>query len=207
MYGAGDQKLGRIASKGRAYGKQMRKKFLSQVPGMEDFINAVKKAVKQRGFLIGLDGRKLAVRSEHSALNTLLQSAGALVMKKALVICDERLRLLGYDPGEDYEFVVNCHDEWQIECRPEITEDVKRVSREAIVKAGEYFDFRIGFRWTVKPSPVKPGTTHIEREKCTPIKNTAGNVSPGQNRPSAPFVKKTRMIGQISFDLTQRLRF
>jgi DNA polymerase-1 len=43
----------------------------------------LRKAVK-RGFIKGLDGRHIFIRSDHSALNFLLQSGGAVVMKMAL---------------------------------------------------------------------------------------------------------------------------
>jgi hypothetical protein len=142
MYGAGDQKLGATAKQNKAYGKQMRQTFLAQVPGMEAFISAVKLKARKKKLLKGLDGRKLTVRSEHSALNTLLQSAGALIMKRALVFCDEALQAEEFVPGEDYEFVVNVHDEFQIECRPEIAEKVGEISRWSIQYAGEWFKFR-----------------------------------------------------------------
>ena len=59
-----------------------------------------------------LDGRKLTVRSEHAALNTLLQGAGAIVMKKALILLNDKINSNGWDA----KFVANVHDEWQIEC-------------------------------------------------------------------------------------------
>lgn len=98
---------------------------------------------KPKGALIGLDKRLLFVRSDHAALNTLLQSAGALVMKKALVLLDRSLqrehRLV---PGDHYEFVVNCHDEFQIEAKPECSETVGRAAVRSIRDAGTYFNFR-----------------------------------------------------------------
>lgn len=142
LYGAGDEKLGQIIGKGRTAGRKLRKQFLEKLPALAKLKQAVEKAVKTRGYLIGLDGRHLPIRSEHSALNTLLQSAGALVMKKALVILDETLQEMGYVPGQDYEFMANIHDEWQIACRPEIAETVGKTAVEAIRRAGEHFGFR-----------------------------------------------------------------
>lgn len=148
IYGAGDEKLGFILTGQRnkalnvSKGKKARASFLKNLPAMGRLVEKVRKRAKERGYLIGLDGRHLAVRSQHAALNTLLQSAGAVQMKKALVILDEHLQDLGRVPGVDYEFVANIHDEWQIECRPEIAEEVGTIAAESIRVAGEQFNFR-----------------------------------------------------------------
>ena len=122
------------------------------------------KAIKARnGYLKGIDGRLLYVRSEHSALNVICQSAGALVMKKALVLLDKKLQgELGLIPGVDYEFVLNCHDEYQLEVLDKNTETgewlpkvVGEKARQAIILAGEHFkvrcsldgEYKIGLNW------------------------------------------------------------
>lgn len=112
------------------------------VPALGKLVEAVKAKVKSQGYLIGLDGRILHVRSEHSALNTLLQSAGAIQMKYALVILDEALQSAGYLPGVNYEFVANVHDEWQIECDEEIADEIGKQAVAAIKEAG----VRLGFK-------------------------------------------------------------
>lgn len=141
LYGAGDHKLGTIIGRGKASGGKLRAKFLQGLPALEKLSKGVKKAAK-KGWIKGLDGRKLHIRSDHAALNTLLQSAGALVMKKALVILDQTLQELCYIPGVDYEFVGNIHDEWQIECDERIADQVGQEARNAITKAGDAFGFR-----------------------------------------------------------------
>ena len=142
LYGAGDEKIGSIVGKGRQAGAALKKKFLKGLPALDRLLTAVKSAANTRGYLIGLDGRKLHVRSDHAALNTLLQSAGAVVMKKALVILDRRLQELGYVPGVNYEFIANIHDEFQIECDEDIAEIVGNAAVESIRAAGDHFGFR-----------------------------------------------------------------
>lgn len=146
LYGAGDAKIGEIVNGGMEEGKVLRAKFLKRIPALGALTKAVKaKAYKSRT-LKGLDGRVLNVRSSHSALNTLLQSAGALVMKKALIICDELLQKEGYTPlsegGKDYEFVANIHDEYQVQVREDITTEVGEIMVKAMQIAGDYFKFR-----------------------------------------------------------------
>lgn len=142
LYGAGDEKIGKIVGGTAKDGKRLREKFLRSIPALKKLKEAVDRAIKTRGYLIGLDGRHLKVRSSHSALNTLLQSAGALVMKKALVLLDKRLQSEGLVPGKDYEFVLNCHDEFQVETLPHLAERIGKAAVESIRQAGEHFRFR-----------------------------------------------------------------
>lgn len=142
LYGAGDEKIGEIVGKGAEAGKKLKKQFLAATPAIRLLTEAVQRKAKERGYLIGLDGRELKVRSQHSALNLLLQSAGAVVMKQALVILDQDLQAIKLTPSNDYEFMVNCHDEWQIETKEDLTEIVGKTAVEAIRKAGEHFGFR-----------------------------------------------------------------
>ena len=141
IYGAGDAKLGSILGGGAKKGKKARENFLSGVSGLMDLTNRVKQVYRRRGHLIGLDGRKLHIRSEHAALNTLLQSAGAVLMKKALVILDDTLMMAGLKEGKDYEFVANVHDEFQIEVYHRYANVISTYAAESVSRAGDYFEF------------------------------------------------------------------
>lgn len=125
-------------------GRKLKEEFLKKTPALKNLIDVLKVTVSERGFLKGLDGRELKIRSAHAALNTLLQSAGAVVMKKALVILDQTLQAAGHTPGDDYEFLANVHDEWQISVRndPTFAEYVGQTAALAITQAGEHFGFR-----------------------------------------------------------------
>lgn len=97
---------------------------------------------KYTGFLRGIDGRLLRVRSSHSALNTLLQSAGALLCKKATILQYQKLIAKGYTFGEDFAMMGTFHDEIQVQCRPELTEEVGLAFVHGIKEAGEAFSFQ-----------------------------------------------------------------
>jgi hypothetical protein len=142
LYGAGDEKIGSIVGKGKVAGAELKAQFLAGLPALASLIKAIKGVVRQQGYLRGLDGRKLHVRSDHAALNTLLQSAGAVVMKMALVLLDRRLQEDGLVPGVDYEFVANIHDEFQIEVSEKWADRVGAAATDAIFRAGERFGFR-----------------------------------------------------------------
>lgn len=152
IYGAGDFKLGMIVTEGdnKVYtpnqltkiGKTLRAKFLKNFPALKKLQDAVQKRIKKDKQLKGLDGRILKVRSAHSALNLLFQSAGAIIMKRALVILDERLQELSYVPGVDYEFCANVHDEFQMDVLPEHKVTIGEEARKSMQKAGEYYNCR-----------------------------------------------------------------
>lgn len=157
LYGAGDGKLGSITGGGVREGKRLRANFQAQIPAMGDLVKAVK-AAAARGYLVGLDGRHLHVRSAHSALNTLLQSAGALLCKQWMVLLERKLLARGYSHGwdGDFAFMAWVHDELQIAARTkEIADEIGTLSIECAREAGELFsfrcpltaDFKVGSNW------------------------------------------------------------
>lgn len=144
IYGAGDAKLGSIVGGDAALGKKLRAKFMKGFRGLKQLMDAVKATVKKQGFVRGLDGRRVPIRSAHSALNTILQGAGALIMKKAVCIADQKFQADGLTPGIDYEFVLNVHDEVQIERISEAQpgEYYGKIVAASIGDACDFFKFR-----------------------------------------------------------------
>ena len=106
MYGAGDARLGDVMNASAKAGKKARELFFENKPAFKTLNDKVKQTAMIRGYLKGLDKRVLWIRNEHASLNTLLQSAGAIVMKKALVIFDNKLR----KHWLEHMFVANIHD-------------------------------------------------------------------------------------------------
>ena len=137
VYGAGDAKIGSVAGGGIKKGKELKQTFFKNLPSLKDLKEKVQKA-SNRGFLKGLDGRKIYVRSQHAALNTLLQGGGAIVMKKAMCILQDLINLNTLDA----KFVANIHDEWQIQVKESQADFVGRLGVQAIEKASEYFNMR-----------------------------------------------------------------
>ena len=140
IYGAGNSKLGEIVGGGNKECKRLREFFLKYVPALATLQERVQIVADERKHLLGLDKRKLHVRSLHSSLNLLLQSAGSLIVKQALCIFDDPLQKEhGLIPGDDYEFLAFVHDEFQIECKPELVDLVGQVGLESFRKSGEEF--------------------------------------------------------------------
>lgn len=118
MYGAGASKIGQIVGAGAKEGQQLINKFLSSMPALKRVRDSVTKAAN-KGMIKGIDGRLLHIRSPHSALNTLIQGAGAVVCKVWLINMIKRIRRTGVDA----KLVASIHDEYQFEV---LNKDVKR---------------------------------------------------------------------------------
>ena len=151
LYGAGAAKIGSVVGGTSKEGQKLITNFLRNTPKLERLRERVSEAFTSRGVLLGLDGRKLLVRSEHSALNTLLQGAGAIAMKQALVFLHKDLT----KQKIPFKLVANVHDEWQIEVPEKYAEQVGQSGVTAITDAGVEFkmncpltgEYKIGDTW------------------------------------------------------------
>ena len=159
LYGAGDEKIGQIVGAGKERGKELKKKFLENTPAIAALREGIQQTLVEssrwvageqkvkwkRRWIKGLDGRKVHVRSPHAALNTLLQSAGALICKLWIVETEELLLKAGLKHGWDGDFAYMAwiHDEIQVACRTEeIAQQVIDIAQQAMRNVGEHFKFR-----------------------------------------------------------------
>ncbi len=159
IYGAGDAKLGSIIGGGRVAGARIRKQFLLANPKLADCIKSTKSA-SERGYLIGIDGRRVTMRRDkvtgqvqtHKALNTRLQCGGAVVMKWAMVLLDEWIVQYGLDALK----VIDMHDEAQYDVARNDAPMMAILAPLAIKTAGEMLDLNcaldgdtaIGTNWS-----------------------------------------------------------
>ncbi len=144
LYGAGNEKIGSIIGANAIRGGQIKAQFLRSLPALGRLIEAVR-GVQEQGYVTGLDGRRIFVRSSHAALNSLLQGAGAVICKQWLITLEEQLQVRGlkHDWDGDYVFCAWSHDEVQIACRtPEIAAVVAELATKSVVLAGEHFNLR-----------------------------------------------------------------
>ena len=170
LYGGGDGKLGEVINGTAKDGKALKERFFKSVPAYKKLCSSIEKAlvessewvgsvnkVKSRKrvhpdnhnldithHILGLDRRLVYVRSPHSALNTILQSAGALICKKWVCLVEENMRKAGYKHGWDGDFAMMAwvHDEVQVAClTKEIAEDCVRIAQESMRQTQEFFKF------------------------------------------------------------------
>lgn len=149
IYGGGDYLVGLLLAGPNdteaqivKLGKKIKKKFLAGMPALNWLMKEVQKRAKT-GSIRGLDGRRIPVRSAHSALNFLLQSCGAILSKRWVVIFHDLLKERGYKNGVDYKQVAYVHDEVQVLVRPDVAETIGKICIEAMEKAGEYYNIRM----------------------------------------------------------------
>lgn len=143
MYGAGDAKIAEIVNGNKEDGARLRAKFLKGLPALKKLIDAVSSRVDQ-GYVLGLDKRKIFIRHKHAALNTLLQSSGAIVCKYWVINIHRLLKERGYVVGKDYIQHAWIHDEVVISYSPRLTKEIlEEISRQAVTMVGEKLNCRI----------------------------------------------------------------
>jgi DNA polymerase-1 len=166
MYGGGGEKLGTIivflstpdgtrllpAPPGgwtvaliKQLGEKKKKQFLKNTPALKQLIEAVQEKSKEDGYLLLPDGRRAYVRSQHAALNTLLQGAGAVQCKRWIANFSKVFwKELG-EPGWNGQWVplLWSHDEVQVGVRKKHAEWACRVLVEEIRKVGEHYKWRV----------------------------------------------------------------
>jgi DNA polymerase I-like protein with 3'-5' exonuclease and polymerase domains len=145
LYGAGDAKIGSIVGGDAGAGRKLKQKFLRSLPALGRLVEAVQGAAK-RGYLVGLDGRFIHVRSSHAALNTLLQGAGAVICKTWITYVEQMMVDRGYRHGwdGDFAFCAFSHDEIQVAVRnePELVEEYRQITADAMTRVAETYQFR-----------------------------------------------------------------
>lgn len=153
LFGAGNTKIAKTIDCSLSEAEDVRKRFLEGLPALKNLLDSLskefRKTAKTRlnqwgsiefydGYIKGLDGRPIYVPTERQCLVYALQSDEAIMMTKAYNLLHERLAKK-YKWGEEYGIVSWYHDEYTIECNPEIAEDIKKISEQCIADAGEYY--------------------------------------------------------------------
>ena len=140
LYGAGDQRIGQAYDKQlpddeqKKKGAEIRKAYVAAVPGLKELLEGVHKA-SERGYVYGLDHRRILVDSKHKSLNYLLQGSAAIIAKRWMVLANEYLP----KTARQLAFV---HDELQFECSQSEVEDLKFLLELTAAQAGEYYKMR-----------------------------------------------------------------
>jgi len=151
LYGAGAAKIGKVVGGGPQKGQQLITKFLTKLPSLQKLKNHIQERVRTYNTVRGLDGRLLYIRSEHAALNTLLQGAGAVVCKQWLVHIMERV----IKSKLDVRLVASIHDEYQFEVAIPDIERFCRLTKEAMTQTTKTLkmkceldcDYKVGKTW------------------------------------------------------------
>jgi DNA polymerase-1 len=128
LYGAGDGKIGKIIGKGVKEGRKLKENFFEAIPKLRKLFLDIGQQAKYHGFVTGLDGRKIWTRSEHAALNTLLQGGGAIVCKLWTVY----IHKFANEQGLRFQQLVSVHDEYQFQVHKDDVEAFGAVTKAAM---------------------------------------------------------------------------
>tara|TARA_Y100001972_G_scaffold103463_1_gene129772 strand:+ start:53 stop:1909 length:1857 start_codon:yes stop_codon:yes gene_type:complete len=162
LYGCGHVKAGSIidpqeknTDRLKLLGRSAIDSFYAGVPALKKLKALLTENLNTRGYLLGLDRRPLYCRSDFKALNVLLQSAGAILMKQVVVNIYDALTQAGYQYGEDWHQHAMIHDEVQLSCRPGLQADIIKHLLQSFIDAGDQYNFRckiegdakVGYTW------------------------------------------------------------
>ena len=140
LYGAGDAKIGYSydkqfsEDKAKRKGREIRKAYVDAIPGLKELLEGVHKA-SEKGYVLGIDKRRILVDSKHKSLNYLLQGSAAILAKRWMVLANENLP----KTARQLAFV---HDELQFEAESQEVDDLKFLLELTAVQAGEYYKLR-----------------------------------------------------------------
>ena len=138
IYGAGNQKIGSIVNGSSHDGKKLREKFLSSLPKLDKLIKSVQRH-STRGYIRGIDGRRILIRRAHAALNTLLQGGGAICCKQWSVFLNDEIK----DRQLRAYLVNTIHDEQQYEVHVDDAEELVSITDPCMTRVSDFFQMNI----------------------------------------------------------------
>ncbi len=137
IFGGGDAKIGSVVGAGAKDGRKLRDQFYRNVPAFKQ-LKAELNASGEKGWIYGLDKRRLKIRSQHSNMSTLIQSAGAVICKQWLVEVDRQIK----EQGIDAQVIAWVHDELQIQVKKGYEDAIGDIARRSAETAGKAFNFK-----------------------------------------------------------------
>ncbi len=143
LYGCGNRKLGLTYDKqlsddaATKKGKELREAYVDAIPGLKELLAAVHKA-STRGYVYGLDNRRILVDSRHKSLNYLIQGSSAIIAKRWMVLANVHSQQMSLRCNQ----LAFIHDELQYESSPKHVDDLKSLLVLTAAQAGEYYNLR-----------------------------------------------------------------
>ena len=140
LLGAGDAKVGEIIGGSTRDGREIKKRFVANFPGLADLLDDLERQVERTGRIRLCDGTPLAVEHPHTRLGYLLQGDESRIMKKAAILTAEQIHRRKLDVIK----VGDIHDEWQSDVfKDHVEELTDDVYPESFGASGKFFDYRL----------------------------------------------------------------
>jgi DNA polymerase-1 len=138
LYGAGPSKVATIIGGTTKDGQRAIDNFLRNTPSLQRLKQKVER-LAEKGYVPALDGRKIWVRSQHSALNSLLQSAGAIISKQWIIQISRNM-LAAKVP---YKQLAWIHDEVEVEVAEQFAEKTAAILVQSANEVQDILKFRV----------------------------------------------------------------
>ena len=189
-----------------ADGARALQRFEAATPGLKQLRQLLEKTAG-RGWLDGLDGRRVPVDAKYKALNRVVTCAEAVICKRWLInVYDELSARFHYGWDGDVVIVAWIHDELVVCCKPEIAKEVGELMVRHAKEPGVFYDlkvpldaeYKIGKTWagddvpeiTPLPEtapPIVPITVDHEAEEAAQwLARNGGTTDIGENADSSP---------------------
>ena len=153
LYGASNPKLSKVLNCTVTNAENLRKRFQKEIPALGKVQDEIRfQFLKDKAVTLP-DGRRIPVRKEYAALNTLLQGAGAIVSKLWMLKASEKLQK---EFGNDVMQMAYIHDELQYAVPNAHAETVGIILQSAAIEAGKELklniqidaDYTVGNTWS-----------------------------------------------------------
>jgi DNA polymerase I-like protein with 3'-5' exonuclease and polymerase domains len=194
-------------------GRQARDRFMTATPGLQHLRASLEAQVTRRGWLLGLDGRRVPTRAQYTALNYAVTSAEAIICKRWLVqVFSELCARFRYGWSGDAVITLWIHDEIAVCCRTEIAEQVGEILVRHAREPGEFYgfkvpldaDYKIGSSWAGEP--IEPTAKLVPAgTDSSPDANAAPEASSGDGKVNGVDVHVALAEEPIAFRTTPLL--
>ena len=139
LFGAGVGKVANLLGIPQNRAKELRTKFIDSIPNFKNLMNKAQEQVNNKGYLPGIDGRKVFPGEAYKALNYLIQSCEACLMKATLVMAREKLK----EANIDFKQLLFYHDEFTFEINESDKEKAGEIIKQAFIEAPKAYNVNI----------------------------------------------------------------
>jgi len=151
-FGAGGRKLASILGIPESAGNKAKNKFLNRWPSLRELTKKSQVAA-QRGYLMGVDGRKIIVEDSYKAFCYLIQGTEAIIFKHTIVDINEEFETNGIE----FLQLLAYHDECSWEIDPKDAGMAESIIRRCFEETPKKFGINL-----MCAGDVKTGNDYLE---------------------------------------------
>jgi DNA polymerase I-like protein with 3'-5' exonuclease and polymerase domains len=142
LYGGSAGRISEQLGCTKKQAKAIQTALIAGIKGLSTLSNAVTDQAEHKAFVKAVSGMRVGVRMPHMALNYLLQSCGAFIMKAVTVFFQEECVKLGMEWGQDILLTGHIHDELQCSLRPGLEDKFTTAMHRAFERTTAYYGLR-----------------------------------------------------------------